>query len=132
MKKKLFFVSIAFLIFLAFGSCNIRTEPHPADLDSLRADSLWKVRIADSINQARGITDSIAGPATPGGDSLGIETITSGVKEGLNQVQEGLDKVKKVTEAGSRSAKEISEGIKKTSDAVHKTVEETRKTLNGE
>ncbi|WP_018626764.1 hypothetical protein [Niabella aurantiaca] len=121
-----------FAAILLIGACNTAPDAKQVDLDSLRADSLWKVRIADSINQARGFTEGITDPETSDGDSLGIETITGGVKEGLNQVQEGLDKVKKVTEAGSRSAKEISEGIKKTSDAVHKTVAETRKTLSGE
>ncbi|SDD36983.1 hypothetical protein [Niabella drilacis] len=132
MKKVLFTTAFGFGILLFSISCNTGTGDQQADLDSLRADSLWKVRIADSISQARAVTGTAGVSDTSGGDTPGIETIANGMKEGLNQVQEGLDKVKKITEAGSKSAKEISEGVKKTSDAVHKTVDEARKTLNGE
>jgi len=131
MKNMLFFTVFIFSMSELFISCNTGTGEPKADLDSLRADSLWKVRIADSINQARA-GGEVTVADTSGGDSLGIETIAKGMKEGLNQVQEGLDKVKKVTEEGSKNAQEISDGIKKTRDAVHKTVEEARKTINGE
>ncbi|MBZ4192089.1 hypothetical protein [Niabella beijingensis] len=130
MKTNFFTIVFIALGGLFFTACNTGADVKSVDLDSLRADSVWKVRIADSINQARGMGDVPSGPDT--GSAIDIETVTSGMKEGLNKVQEGLDKAKKLTDESSKNARELKEGIRKTSDAVHKTVDEARKTINGE
>lgn len=128
MKKILFIVFTAII----FTSCeNMTGTSQEVNSDSLRADSLWKVAIADSINNARGVKP--AQDVKANDTSLtDIESITRGMKEGLNKVQEGLDKVRKVTEVSTNSAKAISDGVKKTRDAVNKTVDEAKKTIKGE
>ena len=112
-------------------SCNFSADNRQVNADSLRADSLWKVAIADSINRARSIP---AGHDGTGLDTVSndIEAITRGMTEGLNKVQEGLNKVRKITEVSSQTSKAINDGIKKTKDAVNKTVEEAKKTIKGE
>lgn len=127
MKSFLFTAIVAAGVLL--GSCtgNSNTS-QPVDMDAQRADSMWKVHIADSISRGRGI----AKDATADTDAISVEAVTHGMKEGLGKVQQGLDKAKQITEAGSKTAKGVADGIKKTSDAIHKTVDETKKTLNGE
>lgn len=129
--KKINILAILSLWLLA--GCSIPDSTHPQDTaDARKADSLWRVRIADSINQARGLGPD-APDANVGADtgSLGIESITRGMSEGLNKVQEGLDKMKKVTEVGTGSVREISSGIKKTTDAINRTLDSARKTISG-
>lgn len=120
------------LLFFSFlmMSCNFSsTETTQVNTDSLRADSLWKVAIADSINNARNGGTSVKVTDTASSD---IESITRGMTEGLNKVQEGLNKVRKVTEVSQNSAKAITDGINKTNEAVSKTVEDAKKTIKGE
>ncbi len=129
MKKRNFFVALPFAVLL-WVSCNGVDDTRRANADSLRADSLWKVAIADSINQARNHGEASHGEDTGLGNDL--ESITRGMKDGLNQVQSGLDKVKKITEVSEGTRKTVAESIKKTRDAVNKTVDEARKTIHGE
>lgn len=128
--KKIFLIIFTAI---AFTSCeNMTGTAHEINADSLRADSLWKVAIADSINNARGGKKPVQDIKPEDTSLTDIETITSGMKEGLNKVQEGLDKVRKVTEVSSNSAKAITDGVKKTRDAVNKTLDESKKTIKGE
>lgn len=134
MKTYFLNLSILGIALLAVSCGEMDTATHDGDADARRADSMWKVHIADSIIRAReGVNaDPTArtNPADTG--AISVETITTGMKEGLGKVQEGLDKMKKVTEVSSNRAKEISDGIKKTSDAIYKTVDEAKKTIKGE
>ncbi len=127
--KRILFVTLSLTVVLVM-SCNGVGDTRRANADSLRADSLWKVAIADSINQARNHGEASHGEDTGLGNDL--ESITRGMKDGLNQVQSGLDKVKKITEVSEGTRKTVAESIKKTRDAVNKTVEEARKTIQGE
>ena len=134
MKKNILTIVVIMISFFGMVSCNFSatTENREVNADSLRADSLWRVAIADSINRARnGDTNT---PSVSVGDtaSSDIETITRGIQDGLNKVQDGLNKVKKVSEVSANSTKAITEGINKTRDAVNKTIDEAKRTIKGE
>lgn len=131
MMKKIFLICCS-VFSIGLFSCNFSATTREVNADSLRADSLWRVAIADSINRAR--SGGTTSPTVTVGDtaSSDIESITRGIQDGLNKVQDGLNKVKKVTEVSANSTKAITEGINKTRDAVNKTVEEARKTIKGE
>lgn len=123
-------LNIAVLLCLAaLAGCNFSSSTKEVNVDSLRADSLWRVAIADSINNARNNGNNPLPTDTSASD---LETITRGMTEGLNKVQEGLNKVRKVTEVSSNSAKAITDGVNKTKEAVNKTIEEARRTIRGE
>ncbi|AHF17166.1 hypothetical protein [Niabella soli] len=126
---KTFLFPAAIIALLILGSCTgTDTGARQGDVDAQRADSMWKVHIADSVNRERSVVKDVVADT----GSVGVEAVTREMKEGLNTVQRGLDKAKKITEAGSKSAKGIADGIQKTSDAVHKTVNEAKKTIEGE
>lgn len=129
--KKVLFTTI-YIFSIGLISCNFSATTKEVNADSLRADSLWRVAIADSINRVR--NSGSANPTVTITDtaSSDIESITRGIQDGLNKVQDGLNKVKKVTEVSANSTKAITDGIKKTRDAVNKTVEEARRTIKGE
>lgn len=130
MKTIYFFVVLFISNFLL--SCNMLSDTKPVNADSLRADSLWKVAIADSINRARNGSSGNTHVTTTDTASGEIETISRGIEDGLNKVQDGLNKVRKITEVSANSRKAITDGINKTKDAVNKTIEEARRTINSE
>ena len=131
MKKAFLIIAVSVFSF-SFISCEFSSGSKEVNADSLRADSLWRVAIADSINRVRnGGTDNPTVTITDT-SATDIETITRGMTEGLNKVQEGLNKVRKVTEVSANSAKAITDGVNKTKDAVNKTIEEARRTIKGE
>lgn len=129
--KNLYFISAIFLFVSGLTACNFSSDTRAVNTDSLRADSIWKVAIADSIYRARG---GDASPTVNVNDTSAtdIESISRGIEEGLNKVQDGLNKVRKVTEVSSNSSKAITDGINKTKEAVNKTIEEARRAVNGE
>lgn len=129
--KKIYIVLAGSIILSGLSSCEFSSGSKEVNADSLRADSLWKVAIADSINRSRngGSNSTVTITDTSTND---IETITRGIQDGLNKVQDGLNKVKKVTEVSANSTKAITEGINKTRDAVNKTIEEAKRTIKGE
>lgn len=131
--KKVYSILIVTVLSVSFFSCNLTTETkHEVNVDSLRADSLWKVAIADSIARARG-GNQPSGTVTVNDTAANdLESITRGIQDGLNKVQDGLNKVRKVTEVSANSTKAITDGINKTKDAVNKTIEEARRAVKGE
>ncbi len=124
-------LKIAVFLFCLTGliGCNFSSSSEEVNVDSLRADSLWRVAIADSINNVRntGVSPSVTDTSLSD-----LETITRGMTEGLNKVQEGLNKVRKVKEVSANSAKAITDGVNKTKEAVNKTIEEAKRTISGE
>lgn len=129
--KKIFLIAVS-IFSMGLISCNFSATTKEVNADSLRADSLWRVAIADSINRER--SGGTAWPTVTVNDtaSSDIETITQGIQDGLNKVQDGLNKVKKVSEVSANSTKAITDGINKTRDAVNKTIDEAKRTIKGE
>lgn len=131
MMKKILFMVVSFFS-IGLISCNFSATTKEVNADSLRADSLWRIAIADSINNVRNSNGNHPTETVTDTSPSDIESITRGIQDGLNKVQDGLNKVKKVTEVSANSTKAITDGINKTRNAVNKTIDEAKRTINGE
>lgn len=126
--KNIFSVCFAALM---IASCNLIPGSPSANLvnrDSLRADSMWKVAMDDSIRHTK-TTRHLNKKAKPDTALSEIESVAKGIDESVGQMQDGLKTIKKVTEAGTAGAKVVTNGINKTKEAVKKTVGDAKKTI---